>query len=228
MQIDPIDDDARKVSENSRITHYIEPSNNVEPAKFEETRKADIVLAETPPVHDLKSREPVTPVEILKQMRSSVNHDEMPVSQVPKIEKKQNSVKDPIVIQYHERPQMNGSDSNISKHRDPNVMHDQERLNMNGSDHQNNKSQPSSMSYGQDADRALKEIVNLLGHLRSIGKHGYDRSIILESELRLEKENQNQLLSLVEMERRSKEILEAEIAEIRSRYDDLNSKYQHC
>lgn len=200
-----------------------------QPEEFEETRKGDAVLTETPPVHDLKSWEPVKPVEIVKQMRSSVSHDEGPVamSQIPKTEQKQNSGKDPNLIQYHERPQMNGSDHQIKNYRDPNTVHDQGRPNMNGSDHQNSKSQISPMSYGQEADRALKEVVNLLGHLRSLGKHGFDQSIILESELRLEKENLNQLLSLVEMERRSKEILEAEISEIRSRYDDLNSKYQN-
>lgn len=90
--------------------------------------------------------------------------------------------------------------------------------------HKQQLPQKRSYEFSEEADYFLNQIVCLLAHFRSLGKSGFDQAIHLEMELKLERENLNQQISLMNLERQSKNAMSEEIKSLRTNINDLRMR----
>lgn len=84
--------------------------------------------------------------------------------------------------------------------------------------------QKRAMDYSEEADYYLNQIVSLLAHFRALGKSGFERAIHLDMELKLERENLNQQISLMYLEKQAKISMSEEIKFMRATINELQTR----
>jgi hypothetical protein len=201
------------------------------------TLKVQEHISPPTPIQNVQELTPIRPINLFKTMRSNYAHESNAngLQEDRQYEKWSSNGQISANFGKHDdhQPQISSSfDDNdlpqVSKREMPILNSNHGLITPSSSSLSVSKQQipqkRATMDYSEEADYYLNQIVSLLAHFRALGKSGFERAIHLDMELKLERENLNQQISLMNLEKQSKISMSEEIKFMRTTINELQTR----